>query len=133
MQTCTRSIVMVSDDFQLRNALQEIFHEIGWHTREARAVSELPQLLAQGTPALILSDETLPDGAWCDVLEIARAVCSPARVVVTARGADEQLGARVFNLGGFDVLAQPLDRLEVIGIANSAWLHLSSRTQRAAC
>ena len=41
-------------------------------------------------------------------------------VIVTARLADDYLWAEVLNEGGFDVLAQPFDREEVIRVISAA-------------
>jgi FixJ family two-component response regulator len=42
---------------------------------------------------------------------------------VTSRLADEYLWAEVLNLGGYDVLAKPLDKQEVSRTLNLAWEH----------
>ncbi len=132
MQTCPGSIALLSNSIQIRAALRPIFREIGWRVREARAVSELPQLLTQDPNAVILTEHSLPDGGWADVLAIALVMCPQARVVVTGKLADEALWAEVLNQGGFDVLAQPLDRSEVIRVMTSAWLHSHPQFKRAA-
>ncbi len=44
-------------------------------------------------------------------------------MIVTGPFADEALWAEVLNLGGFDVLAQPLDSNEVIRSIHAAFRH----------
>ena len=50
---------------------------------------------------------------WHDFIEIAGAAPRRTCVIVTDPFADEALWAEVLNVGGFDVLAQPLDPIEV--------------------
>jgi DNA-binding response OmpR family regulator len=58
---------------------------------------------------------------WRDFIEIAVAARQRTSVIVTAPFADEALWAEVLNLGGFDVLAQPLDSNEVIRTVQAAF------------
>jgi DNA-binding response OmpR family regulator len=53
-------------------------------------------------------------------------------LIVTSRLADEHLWAEVLNLGGYDVLMKPFDRLEVLRVISLAWLHWKERRERAA-
>jgi DNA-binding NtrC family response regulator len=62
---------------------------------------------------LVLTDLVLPDGSWCDVLSRGRDLQPEAEVVVCARLADERLWTEVLDAGGFDVLAEPYQDLEV--------------------
>jgi DNA-binding response OmpR family regulator len=57
---------------------------------------------------------------WRKFLDITAVAPQRACVIVTAPFADEALWAEVLNLGGFDVLAQPLDRNEVIRTVEAA-------------
>ena len=50
-------------------------------------------------------------------------------LIVTSKVADEYLWSEVLNLGGYDVLAQPLDRDEVTRVARSA-ITATSREDR---
>ena len=123
MQTRHGSVVVVSNDDQNRAALRRIFGENGWQIRENRGVSEFRQSLKPRWSGVVLTETCLPDGTWQDVLSLANTVCPGAQIVVTSRHADEHLWAEVLNRGAFDLLAQPLDRTEVIRVGTSAWMH----------
>lgn len=69
---------------------------------------------------LVLTDLVLPDGSWCDVLSRVRDLQPEAEVVVCARLADERLWTEVLDAGGFDVLAEPYQDLEVERIVAGA-------------
>jgi len=64
----------------------------------------------------------------------------PPKLIVTWRLADERLWAEVLNLGGFDVLGQPLYAREVLHSINSAcsqrdeeWLKARGGIEEVAC
>jgi hypothetical protein len=61
---------------------------------------------------------------WKLLLREIQGATYPPNLVVTSRTADERLWAEVLNLGGYDVLAQPLDRDEVERVLASAARHI---------
>ena len=63
--------------------------------------------LSGGESPVVICERSLPDGDWKDLLG------KTPRLIVTSRVANEALWAEVLNLGGYDVLAQPFDELEV--------------------
>jgi DNA-binding response OmpR family regulator len=63
----------------------------------------------------------MPDGNWNTILLGLRELPDPPSVVVVSRFADEHLWAEVLNLGGYDVLATPFDRSEVLRVLYLAW------------
>ena len=64
------------------------------------------QLSSDSNP-VVICERSLPDGDWKDL------VGKTPRLIVTSHAADEALWAEVLNLGGYDVLGQPFDELEV--------------------
>jgi len=84
--------------------------------------------LASGLAALrqhqfevVVCERDLPPGSWKDVLEQATILPDPPSLIVTSRLADERLWAEALNLGAFDVLAKPFDRIEAIRVVGAAW------------
>lgn len=69
---------------------------------------------------VVLTDLVLPDGSWCDVLNQVLDLRPEAEVVVCARLADERLWTDVLDAGGFDVLAEPYQDLEVERVVTRA-------------
>lgn len=127
MQTRHGSVVVVSDDEENRASLRRIFGENGWYVRESRGITEFRRSLKPRWSGVVLTETSLPDGTWKDVLSLANSVCPDAQIVVTSRLADDYLWAEVLNRGAFDLLAQPLDRTEVIRVGTSAWMHSQRR------
>ena len=107
-----------------------IFSPFPWPTRRTRRLREACPVMCRDLARVVLCEHTLEDGSWKDVLELAASRPYPPLVIVTARLADERLWAEVLNLGGYDVLAQPLDRneaLRTIGLAWDRWARLAGR------
>jgi len=63
---------------------------------------------------VVICDAGLRGGGWHALLEELADWPAPPALIVSSRLADEQLWAEVLNLGGYDVLRQPLDEREVM-------------------
>ena len=70
--------------------------------------------------SVVVTESELPDGTWRDVLSSLDQVPSPPLLIVVSRLADERLWADVLNRCGFDVLAKPFARDEVIRVIGHA-------------
>jgi len=109
-----------------------VFDQIPWPAHRVRNCLELA-LHLHGSPAcVVVCERDLADGDWKDVLEVTVSLTNPPPVIVTSRHADEHLWAEVINLGGFDVLAKPLDKQEVSRVLNFAWEHWAVQAYPAA-
>src|SRR6202165_2595696 len=74
--------------------------------------------LETGTFQVVLTEATLEDGTWLDVLKIARS--SNVKLVVTHPWADARFWAEAINLGAYDLLVQPFFATEVRRVLASA-------------
>ena len=102
-------------------AQDSVFDQYPWRTHRVRNCLEFLLHLQDSHPRVVVCERDLPDGSWRDVLEVTASLPGPPPVIVTSRLADEYLWAEVLNLGGYDVLAKPLDRQEVTRTLNLAW------------
>jgi len=78
------------------------------------------KLLQEGDYQAILTEASLPDGKWLDLLHLVRQCPHSPQVVVTSPQADARLWAEALNLGVYDVLAQPFYEFEVRRILSNA-------------
>ena len=62
---------------------------------------------------VVLAESEMPSWNWRKVLSDLRRLSQPPQLIVTSRTADDYLWAEVLNIGGYDVLPQPLARDEV--------------------
>jgi len=77
--------------------------------------------LKQGRISIVVCEYNLSPGSWMELLEFLDVMPAPPPLIVTSRVADERMWAEVLNLGGYDVLARPLNSEEVIRTITSAW------------
>jgi len=102
--------------------------------------------LASGLAALrkrqfevVVCERDLPPGSWKDVLEQVTVLPDPPSFIVTSWLADERLWAAALNLGAYDVLAKPFDRIEAMRVVGAAWrawggpVRLPARQERNRC
>jgi DNA-binding response OmpR family regulator len=110
--------------------LDKIFREWGWKLHRVRTPSEARAFL-DGTPVgVVISKRDLPEGGWREMLDHLLQRSDPPALVVTSRLADDMLWAEVLNMGGYDVLAEPLDSEEVNRVVSAAARHFASEQQR---
>jgi DNA-binding NtrC family response regulator len=58
---------------------------------------------------------------WIDLLELLNKRSPTPRLIVTDRHVDDSMWAEALSLGAYDVLAQPLDSIEVFRVLTAAW------------
>ncbi len=102
--------------------LKEWLQQREWVVNDAGDSQNGVAVAAQGPAAIVITEAQLPDGTWRDLLSGLDQFEVPPRLIVTSRTADEQLWTEVLDSGGYDVLAQPLDRGEVLRVLDFAWL-----------
>jgi DNA-binding NtrC family response regulator len=88
-------------------------------------------LLQQHEIPVVVCERDLLPGTWIDVLEHTNALPKAPSVIVASRFADERLWVEALNLGAWDVLTKPFDRLELIRSVKLAWNHWHDRSTAA--
>jgi DNA-binding response OmpR family regulator len=126
------SALLVGEFADERLLLREIFRNCGWRLFEASDRRQALQALERNPVRVVITETSLPSGDWRKVLRDLRKLPVPPQLVVTSRLADDHLWAEVLNIGGFDVLARPLDRDEVERVVASASRHFETRHLREA-
>jgi DNA-binding NtrC family response regulator len=101
--------------------LPEILNDPHWEWYEAQGCAQALNLLNIREIGVVICELDQPDGSWRDLLEGAVNMAAPPNLIVCSRLADERLWAEVLNLGGYDVLAKPFDREEVLRVVFLAW------------
>jgi len=110
--------------------LQNIFSERGWKLHRVRTRSQARIFLDSTPVGVVIGDRELPEGGWRAMLDDLLDRSEPPALVVIARLADESLWAEVLNMGGYDVLAEPLDSEEVTRVVSAAARHFAGEQQR---
>jgi DNA-binding response OmpR family regulator len=112
--------------------LQRIFKHWGWELQRARTRGQASDFLDQNAVDVVIGERELPDGGWRAMLDDLLERPEPPALIVLARLADESLWAEVLNMGGYDVLAEPLDSEEVTRVVSAAARHFAGEQQRRA-
>jgi len=103
------------------NPERTLFPNVTFSMTAKSTVSAAKNALKQGRISIVLCEHDLSPGSWTELLDSTDGLPAPPPVIVTSRTADERMWAEVLNLGGYDVLARPLDGEEVIRTVTSAW------------
>ena len=99
------SVLLVHDQEEPFNALEQILRSQGIRTEHARTCSGAGVALRGPCSArVVLTDTSLTDGTWADVLDLAGA----APVVVVSRLVDIDLYLNVLEKGAADFISPPV-------------------------
>lgn len=116
------TVLLVSPLDEDHQGLRQILQHSKWQQYGARTAAEALAFLEEHPTPVAICESELPDGTWQDVLAQMGRLKRPPMLVVTARLADDVLWSQVLNLGGYNVLAKPLDAAEVFHVVSFAWL-----------
>ena len=90
--------------------------------------------LAKRRTDIVIATPAMSDGTWRELVIFCREIPDPPAVIVASRLADERLWSEVLNLGGYDLVAQPLDPRDLASTLISAMQERTSgQARRMAC
>lgn len=113
-----------------RPLLYDLFRNADAQLLEARDRRHAMQFLERQPVEVVLVETELPNWDWKKVLGDLRRLAIPPQLIVTSRTADDYLWAEVLNIGGYDVLPQPLERDEVQRVVAAARRQFSRPASR---
>lgn len=116
------SVMIVTSCDSDRQALKAVMSGTRWSVHETGSIASALQLIATSNVGVVLSDCDLVDGIWVNLLEGLRSRRNAPRLIVYSRTADTKFWADVLSLGGYDVLATPFNREEVLRAVYTGWL-----------
>ena len=119
------AVLSVSADDADHSAVRAALASVPCSVTTAGTCAGTARSLREARVSVLICENTLPDGTWRDVLENLRGKVDAPVVIVTSRHADDKLWAEVLNVGGFDVLAKPLDPEELLHVVLTASLRLA--------
>lgn len=103
--------------------LRRIFGEMRWHLahasswRRALCLPELPLFTH------FVYEHTPGDLAWIAALEDVQGLRGAPAFILTTRTGGQELWSEVLNRGGYDVLLEPFDLMEVARVIRAARKH----------
>jgi DNA-binding response OmpR family regulator len=111
-----------------RFLIHKVFKRFGWRLFEARDRRRAIKCLERNPVQVVITESNIPNWNWKRVLNDLRRLTRPPQLIVTSRTADESLWAEVLNVGGYDVMAQPLEEYEVERVIASAHRNFDYQT-----
>jgi two-component system response regulator PilR (NtrC family) len=123
-------VLFVSPNLQDARSLAQMLDDVSLPLVHAISLKEAASKLETDNFKVVLTEATLEDGTWLDVLKVARSTAT--ELVVTHPWADARFWAEAINLGAYDLLAQPFLGTEVRRVLASASGRKSAVTAHAA-
>ena len=124
------SALLVGEFESDRILVHEIFRLQGWRLFEARDRRRALECLGKNPVQVVIAESESPAWNWKRILSDLRRLAPVPQLVVTSRTADDYLWAEVLNVGGYDVLPQPLERDEVERVVASARRHYDAQGRK---
>lgn len=104
-----RSVLLVHNEPDAFRGLEEILHEQEIRTAQAHQCAEARSLLKEAGPVdLVLTDVTLADGTWKDIIEMVRRSAKDTPVVVMSRVVSMKLYLDTQDAGAADFIVPPI-------------------------
>jgi DNA-binding NtrC family response regulator len=127
--TRTVTVLSVSPNAEDHASLKAIFDRSKWQLFRADCLAAAHAIISRREIGVVICERDLSPGSWVDMLKEGGRVQNPPPLIVTSRLADERLWAEALNVGAYDVLAKPFDRLELVRSVSAAWLHWYHRCE----
>jgi DNA-binding NtrC family response regulator len=121
--TKTVTVLSVSPLAEDHFSLQAIFNRSKWELHRADGLASARAVMSRREIGVVICERDLSPGTWIDMLEEGGLLPNAPSLIVTSRLADDKLWAEALNLGAYDVLAKPFERMELVRSVSSAWLH----------
>jgi DNA-binding NtrC family response regulator len=113
-------ILYVSPSLDDTKSLDEILSGVSIPVRQAEDVATACRLLDREAFDAVLTESSLPDGNWADVIRLVTRKLPGLAVVVTDKLADARFWADVLESGAYDLLVKPFYPREVQRIISNA-------------
>jgi two-component system nitrogen regulation response regulator GlnG len=114
------TVWIVDDDRSLRLVLGDALRDAGLDVQAFDGAVALDAALAQGAPALLVTDVRMPDGDGLALLEQVRTAHPQLPVIVMSAFTDVPTTAGAFRHGAFDYLAKPFDLDDMLAAVKRA-------------
>src|SRR5437899_2525659 len=117
-------ILFVSGRREDAPRLSQMLHALPLAVEYVNTLQQARARLRLKNYSVVLTEASLPDGNWLDVLEATRESPQGTEVIVTDPQADARFWSEALNLGAYDLLTQPFYEPEVRRILFNACAHL---------
>lgn len=114
--------LLISSSAKRHEFISRALKDLNLRVETSRSCREAQAWLQKGHGiGVVVTDVSLPDGNWCDVLRLLVDSGRLASLVVTASYANERLWSEILWRGAHDLLVEPCEPYEARRIIESAW------------
>ncbi len=114
-------VLLVMPSTERRSGFVPKLRALGGRLLAAESCRDFRALLRRhGDVDVVVTDTTLSDGNWCDVLNYVLKQGSQANVVVASEAGDAKLWSEVLWRGAYDMLVEPVATEEVERVMRGA-------------
>ena len=124
------TILSISTNQQDHLCLRQIIGRYQWDLREAASLLCALGVLQQTHVSVVICERESVPNPLTEIVQEFATTPQPPSLIVTSRVADDKFWSEALNVGAYDVLAKPLEPVEVIRIVSLAAQNWRSRYQR---
>src|ERR1700722_8943462 len=130
MPPATPTVVVVDDDISIRESLELLIQNEGWHPALFESANEFLARLPSVVPSCLILDVNLPDLSGLDIQQrIGNEKCSIPIIFITGHG-DIPTSVRAMKAGAAEFLTKPLDNEILISAIHEAVLRSQANLRR---
>jgi response regulator RpfG family c-di-GMP phosphodiesterase len=115
-----RDLLIVDDDWQVRQVLHEIFLSAGYNCLLAQDGREGLEVFKAARPPMMVTDLKMPNMDGIALLQAVRAIDPDAAVIVLTGAADVKTAIDSLKLGAYDFIMKPVNVDELVIAADRA-------------
>lgn len=122
-----RSVLLVHNEHHAFRGLEEMMHEQEIRTAHTHQCAEVGRLLNDAGPIdLVLTDTSLPDGTWKDVIRMVYESAKDMPVIVMSRVVSMKLYLDTQDAGAADFIVPPMAPRDLVHVLAAA-MHRNAR------
>jgi len=118
-----------SDSFE---SLKQTLQDLSIETYNASTCREAKEIIFRWQPQIVFTKDSLPDGSWVNISQLAQRSQLPFNVIVVGTAPDTRLYLSVMERGAFDFVAPPFEREPLKFIVQSAAINAHRRREAPA-
>jgi DNA-binding NtrC family response regulator len=120
-QLPVRLLIAIPDNDQYQS-FRNAIGDADWRVFRADTIADALSTIINHKVNTIVMSSDLEDGSWLEMIHALQPCRNAPRVLVASPQADDRLWLDVLEHGGYDLLAMPFDRSEILRVVPMAFL-----------
>ena len=124
--------LLIHDRREPFDDLRRTLKDLSIETYSVETCQEAKTLISQCRPQIIFTENSLPDGSWVSIQEMAEEAAVPLSVIVVGKIPDTRHYLSVMERGAFDFVAPPFEHKPLSCVVQSAAKDVHRRREASA-